>query len=69
MKMDNTHYVSTEILTLDVIQHILSQGKIWYYQKKLSKHFKKCRDYLDKKMASHSEPIWYQYWIWFFMQC
>lgn len=57
-KMDNTHYISTEILSLDVIKNIIGQRKMLALSEEAKVNIQKCRDYLDKKMVSHSEPIY-----------
>jgi histidine ammonia-lyase len=56
--MDNTHYISTEILSLDVIKNIIGQRKMLALSEEAKVNIQKCRDYLDKKMVSHSEPIY-----------
>ncbi|SDW27893.1 histidine ammonia-lyase [Flavobacterium degerlachei] len=57
-KMDNTHYISTEVLTLEIVQEIISQHKSLELSDEAKVNIQKCRDFLDKKMASHSEPIY-----------
>ena len=56
--MDNFHYISSEVLTLEQLQEIISQN----YKLELSEEAKiniaKCREYLDKKMATQMEPIY-----------
>ncbi|WP_091429737.1 histidine ammonia-lyase [Flavobacterium degerlachei] len=56
--MDNTHYISTEVLTLEIVQEIISQHKSLELSDEAKVNIQKCRDFLDKKMASHSEPIY-----------
>tara|TARA_R110000868_G_scaffold52107_1_gene164855 strand:+ start:495 stop:2003 length:1509 start_codon:yes stop_codon:yes gene_type:complete len=56
--MDNTHYISTEILSLEIVQEIISQHKSIELSEEAKVNIQKCRDYLDKKMASHLEPIY-----------
>ncbi|WP_367753925.1 histidine ammonia-lyase [Flavobacterium sp. WC2430] len=56
--MDNTHYISTEILSLEIVQEIIVQHKSIELSEEAKVNIQKCRDYLDKKMASHSEPIY-----------
>ncbi|WP_369764792.1 histidine ammonia-lyase [Flavobacterium sp. WC2429] len=56
--MDNTHYISTEILSLEIVQEIIAQHKSIELSEEAKVNIQKCRDYLDKKMASHSEPIY-----------
>ena len=55
--MDNTHYISTDLLSLESIQEIISQGKILALSEEAKVNIQKCRDYLDAKMQSHSAPI------------
>ena len=56
--MDNTHYISTQVLSLEVLQEIISHNKSLALSDEAIINIQKCRDYLDKKMASHSEPIY-----------
>jgi len=56
--MDNTHYISTEILSLEVVRGIIEQGKTLALSEEAKVNIQKCRDYLDQKMASHVEPIY-----------
>ena len=56
--MDNTHYISTEVLSLETLQEIISHYKSLALSDEAKINIQKCRDYLDKKMASHSKPIY-----------
>ncbi|TDD76923.1 histidine ammonia-lyase [Flavobacterium caseinilyticum] len=56
--MTNIHYVSTALLNFDVLQEIIVQNKSIALSEEAKVNIQKCRDYLDKKMASHSEPIY-----------
>ncbi|MBG6061577.1 histidine ammonia-lyase [Flavobacterium sp. CG_9.1] len=56
--MDNTHYISTELLSLEILNEIVSHYKALALSDEAKINIQKCRDYLDKKMASHSEPIY-----------
>jgi histidine ammonia-lyase len=56
--MDNTHYISTEVLSLEIVQEIISQHKLLELSDEAKINIQKCRDFLDNKMASHSEPIY-----------
>ncbi|NRS89793.1 histidine ammonia-lyase [Flavobacterium sp. 7E] len=56
--MDNTHYISTEILSLEIVQEIIAHNKLLALSEEAKVNIQKCRDYLDKKMASHSAPIY-----------
>lgn len=56
--MDNTHYISTEVLTLQTLQEIVSHHKSLALSDEVKVNIQKCRDYLDKKMASKSKPIY-----------
>ncbi len=57
-KMDNTHYISTEVLTLEKINEILSQHMQIELSEEAKINIQKCRDYLDRKMEHHSDPIY-----------
>ncbi|MHC0443534.1 aromatic amino acid lyase, partial [Flavobacterium sp. 3-210] len=52
------HYISSETITLETLQEILSQNKILELSEEAKVNVQKCRDYLDKKMASHTAPIY-----------
>jgi len=56
--MKKIHYISNDQLTFDKIKQILKEG----YKLELSEQSKnniiKCREYLDKKMASQDQPIY-----------
>ncbi|SHL92393.1 histidine ammonia-lyase [Flavobacterium xanthum] len=56
--MDNTHYISNELLSLEILSEIVSHYKALALSDEAKINIQKCRDYLDKKMASHSEPIY-----------
>ena len=56
--MDNTHYISTELLSLETLAEIISHNKLLDLSEEAKINIQKCRDYLDKKMASHSDPIY-----------
>jgi histidine ammonia-lyase len=56
--MDNTHYISTEVLSLETLQEIISHHKALALSDEAKINIQKCRDYLDEKMTSHSDPIY-----------
>lgn len=56
--MDNFHYISSDIFSLDTLQEIVSQNKSLALSEEAVINIEKCRDYLDQKMASHKEPIY-----------
>ena len=56
--MDNTHYISTELLTLEIVDEIISHHKSLALSEEAKVNIQKCREYLDKKMESHSEAIY-----------
>ncbi|RTY99516.1 histidine ammonia-lyase [Flavobacterium sp. RSP49] len=56
--MDNTHYISTELLSLETLEEIVTHHKSLSLSDEAKINIQKCRDYLDKKMASHSDPIY-----------
>ncbi len=56
--MDNTHYISTELLSLEILQEIVLHHKLLALSEEAKVNIQKCREYLDKKMALHSEPIY-----------
>ncbi|MEZ0006527.1 histidine ammonia-lyase [Flavobacterium sp. 28YEA47A] len=56
--MDNTHYISGELLSLENLEEIISHNKTLALSEEAKVNIQKCRDYLDKKMESHEEPIY-----------
>lgn len=56
--MDNTHYISPELLYLERVQEIVTQRKSLALSDAARVNIQKCRDYLDKKMASQSKPLY-----------
>jgi histidine ammonia-lyase len=56
--MDNTHYISTAVLSLETVNEIISQQMSVELSDEAKINIQKCRDFLDKKMATHSEPIY-----------
>ncbi|MEM8521041.1 histidine ammonia-lyase [Flavobacterium sp. PL12] len=56
--MDNTHYISTELLSLESLEEIISHHKELSLSEEAKINIQKCRDYLDKKMASQSDAIY-----------
>lgn len=56
--MVNTHYISTELLSLEILEEIVFNDKVLALSDEAKINIQKCRDYLDKKMALHLEPIY-----------
>jgi histidine ammonia-lyase len=56
--METTHYISTDILTLEIINDILSTHKKIALSEEAKLNIRKCREYLDHKMAAQDEPIY-----------
>jgi histidine ammonia-lyase len=56
--MENSHYISTEVLSLEALQEIISQHKALSLSEEAKINIQKCREYLDKKMASNEAPIY-----------
>ena len=56
--MDNTHYISTAVLSLETLNEIISQHMSLELSDEAKINIQKCRDFLDTKMATHSEPIY-----------
>ena len=57
-KMENTHYISSEVLSLEQVAEIISQDKKIFLSEEAQVNIQKCRNYLDNKMASNEEPIY-----------
>ncbi|MGV1012017.1 MAG: histidine ammonia-lyase [Flavobacterium sp.] len=56
--MDNTHYINTEVLSLETLQEIISQHKSLALSDQAKVNIQKCREYLDAKMESQEAPIY-----------
>ena len=56
--MDHSHYISTEVLSLETLQEIISQHKSLSLSEEAKINIQKSRDYLDQKMASNDAPIY-----------
>jgi histidine ammonia-lyase len=56
--MEYSHYISTEVLSLETLQEILSQHKTIVLSEEAQLNIQQCREYLDKKMASNDNPIY-----------
>ena len=52
------HYISTDILSLEAVNDIISQGKTLALSEEATANIEKCRMYLDEKMKSNSDPIY-----------
>lgn len=57
-KMDNTHYISSDVLSLEDLQEIISYGKSLALSEEAKINIDKCRAYLDHKMTLSDEPIY-----------
>ena len=56
--MENIHYISSKFLQFDDLHEILNQNKTLSLSNESKLKIQKCRDYLDKKIASSDEPIY-----------
>ena len=56
--MDNTHYISAELLSIENLEEIINHHKTLALSEEAKLNIQKCRYYLDKKMESHEEPIY-----------
>ena len=56
--MENIHYISTEVLSLEQLQIIISQHKTLSLSEEAEVNIQKCRNYLDKILASNDNPIY-----------
>ena len=56
--MENTHYISSEVVQLETLQEIISQNKTLALSEEAKINIQKCREYLDKKMAKEDQPIY-----------
>lgn len=56
--MSNTHYITSDVFSLETLQEIISQNQQLALSEEARLNIVKCREYLDKKMASQTEPIY-----------
>ena len=56
--MDNSHYISSELLHLETLQEIISQHKTIALSEEAKVNIQKCREYLDAKMAGNEKAIY-----------
>ena len=56
--MEHSHYISTDVLTLETLQEIISEHKTLALSEEAKINIQQCRDYLDRKMASNETPIY-----------
>ena len=56
--MENSHYISSEVLQLETLQEIISQNKLIALSEEAKVNIQKCREYLDAKMAGNEKAIY-----------
>ncbi|WP_300487881.1 histidine ammonia-lyase [Flavobacterium sp.] len=56
--MDTIHYISSDVISLELLQEIISQNMKLELSEEARVNIEKCRAYLDAKMESHGEPIY-----------
>lgn len=56
--MDHYHYISSDVLSLETINQILLENKSLALSEEAKVNIQKCRNYLDKKMQSQTDPIY-----------
>ena len=56
--METTHYISSDLLSIDMINEIVFQGKQLALSEEAIVNIEKCRKYLDDKMKSYSVPMY-----------
>lgn len=54
----HTHYITTEILSLETVREIVLTGMKLGLSEEAKVNIRKCRDYLDDRMANQTEPIY-----------
>ncbi len=56
--MDHTHYISSDVISLEDLQRILSHNQKLELSEEAKINIAKCREYLDRKMAQDQAPIY-----------
>ena len=62
--MDNFHYISSDIFSLENLQEIVTQNKSLALSEEAIINIEKCRAYLDKKMASQKKYAKFKLGTW-----
>lgn len=57
-RMDNTHYISSDVLSLEDLQQIITHNMTLELSEEAKINIDKCREYLDNKMQTQKEPIY-----------
>mgnify|MGYP006190701429 FL=1 len=58
MTMENTHYISSDLLSIETINTIISNDYKLALSEEAKVNIVKCRSYLDAKMLSNDKPIY-----------
>ena len=58
MHMETIHYVSSDVLSLEIVNDIITLDKKLALSEEARGNIERCRIYLDEKMKSHDEPIY-----------
>ncbi len=56
--METIHYISSDLLSLEIVDTILSQDKKLALSEEARANIERCRMYLDEKMKSHEDAIY-----------
>ncbi|WP_396176278.1 histidine ammonia-lyase [Flavobacterium sp.] len=56
--MEHSHYISTEVLSLEQLKEIITQNKTLSLSEEAKVNIEKCRAYLDQKMSFNEAPIY-----------
>ena len=56
--MENSHYISSEVVQLETLQEIISQNKTIALSEEAKINIQKCRAYLDAKMNGNDQAIY-----------
>ena len=56
--MDNTHYITSNVISIDDVNQIIYQGKFIALSDEVKGNIQKCSDYLDHKMLDNETPIY-----------
>ena len=56
--MDNTHYITSDVISIEDVNQIIYQGKLIALSEEVKVNIEKCREYLDHKMLDNETPIY-----------
>ena len=66
--MNNVYYVGSGELTFSIIERIINENLKLELAPEAEQRIRKCRDYLDRKIAASRATVWHHYRFRFVVQ-